>query len=66
MSKPAWEKYWMSLPRTMNEAGQKIGEEWVDQSHDLGIDISCSHRALTIVALDIVMTVLLVEHDEEE
>jgi hypothetical protein len=38
----------------------------VDQSHDLGIDISCSHRELTIVALDIVVTVLLVEHDDEE
>lgn len=56
----------MSLPRTMNGVEQKIGGERVDQSHDLDIDVGCSWRELTIVALDIVVTVLLVEHDGEE
>lgn len=56
----------MSLPRTMNEVGQKIGGERVDQSHHLDIDVGFPWRELTIVALDIVVTVLFVEHDDEE
>lgn len=56
----------MSLPRTMNEVEQKIGGERVDQSHDLDLDVECSCRELTIVALDIVVTVLFVEHNDEE